>query len=585
MRVSPVHKAVFVAAVICLGLNLTLLRAGQGRTLRKELQQALQAEAAGVVTDRAELLQSSLKLTRANNPARWQAGFLREGNRWVKFDQLQISESDAQQLEEYHVQRAAAPDTYQGRLRLADWCRKHRLLDQERAHLLEALDHQNQSSEVLGRLGYRRIGGAWLSSREQQMLLEERTRQSVALKKWLSRLTKIARDLESDSAGRQQSAAKRLCAINDPDAVLAMRHTLFGGRATSTLAAVRALQGMTSFEAAQLLVELAVAADDNRIRQAATSALKEKPREQSVPELLGQLSTPTEVGVEMRYRNGRAFVRQVYHREEQYQRRAAIVDSRLLSARGGRRNRRGGINAIANQRFLNDFNRDQQTLTNQINVESAQRNERVFQVLHSITDAEVPDDPRSWWKWWNSEQDVEVTSKPYEYRSYERNLDPRPPESCECLLAGTPVWTEQGLRSVEEIRSGDRVLSKDVETGELMLKPVLRPTERPAQALQQVVLKGGETIVCTEGHPFWVSGRGWTLVKDFAPGDILHTVTGAHQVQRVDSGPMAESYNLVVDDFHTYFVGRAMVLSHDNTIRKPTNAVVPGLMRNQVRVR
>jgi hypothetical protein len=34
----------------------------------------------------------------------------------------------------------------------------------------------------------------------------------------------------------------------------------------------------------------------------------------------------------------------------------------------------------------------------------------------------------------------------------------------------------------------------------------------------------------------------------------------------------------VVADFHTYFVGEAKILSHDNTIRQPTNAVVPGLV-------
>ncbi|GAF79892.1 unnamed protein product, partial [marine sediment metagenome] len=30
--------------------------------------------------------------------------------------------------------------------------------------------------------------------------------------------------------------------------------------------------------------------------------------------------------------------------------------------------------------------------------------------------------------------------------------------------------------------------------------------------------------------------------------------------------------------FHTYFVGKTKILSHDNTIREPTDALVPGLL-------
>ena len=40
----------------------------------------------------------------------------------------------------------------------------------------------------------------------------------------------------------------------------------------------------------------------------------------------------------------------------------------------------------------------------------------------------------------------------------------------------------------------------------------------------------------------------------------------------------AETYNLVVADFNTYFVGESGILVHDNTPRKPTRAVVPGML-------
>ena len=39
------------------------------------------------------------------------------------------------------------------------------------------------------------------------------------------------------------------------------------------------------------------------------------------------------------------------------------------------------------------------------------------------------------------------------------------------------------------------------------------------------------------------------------------------------------AYNLVVADFHSYFVGEAKILSHDNTVREPTDQAVPGFAK------
>ena len=62
------------------------------------------------------------------------------------------------------------------------------------------------------------------------------------------------------------------------------------------------------------------------------------------------------------------------------------------------------------------------------------------------------------------------------------------------------------------------------------------------------------------------------------PGMELHTVDGTLCVRQLGDGPEVRSFNLIVADFHSYFVGQARVLSHDNTVRKATNAIVPGLL-------
>ena len=75
------------------------------------------------------------------------------------------------------------------------------------------------------------------------------------------------------------------------------------------------------------------------------------------------------------------------------------------------------------------------------------------------------------------------------------------------------------------------------------------------------------------------------MAKNLAAGNVLHTVIGSQKVAAISGGAAEKVYNLVVADFHTYFVGRDMVLSHDNAIREPTNAIVPGLMREELTAR
>ena len=67
------------------------------------------------------------------------------------------------------------------------------------------------------------------------------------------------------------------------------------------------------------------------------------------------------------------------------------------------------------------------------------------------------------------------------------------------------------------------------------------------------------------------------VVVALEDGALLHSVAGATRVESIKPGTEAETYNLVVADFSTYFVGETGVLVHDNTPRQPTRALVPGL--------
>ena len=145
------------------------------------------------------------------------------------------------------------------------------------------------------------------------------------------------------------------------------------------------------------------------------------------------------------------------------------------------------------------------------------------------------------------------------------------------MIAGTKILTDRGLMQVQQIRTGDLVLSKNETTGELAFKPVLQTTIRPSSGLISVDVGNGEKIRCSGGHPFWVSGQGWTKARDLEPGMSLHTSEGFVSIKAVAGDVKEQTYNLVVADFHTYFVGANAILSHDNTLREAITTSVPGL--------
>jgi len=88
---------------------------------------------------------------------------------------------------------------------------------------------------------------------------------------------------------------------------------------------------------------------------------------------------------------------------------------------------------------------------------------------------------------------------------------------------------------------------------------------------------GGDTLHATAGHPFWVVGQGWRSAKFLKVDDIVHGRNGAVRVEDVAEDRPVEVYNLVVSDYHNYFVGEQQVLVHDNSPLVGFGMAVPGL--------
>ena len=146
-----------------------------------------------------------------------------------------------------------------------------------------------------------------------------------------------------------------------------------------------------------------------------------------------------------------------------------------------------------------------------------------------------------------------------------------------CFVAGTPVCTDQGWVTIEKIQPGCRVLSQDVDSGELSFRIVMATTFRPSSDILQIAV-GDDEICATKGHPFWVNGKGWRMAKHLSTGDVLHTLKGPLAVSEITTRPAEPAYNLVIADGDTYFVGRNSILVHDNKQLEPSLALVPGLL-------
>ncbi|MCA0753723.1 Hint domain-containing protein [Paenibacillus sp. N4] len=135
---------------------------------------------------------------------------------------------------------------------------------------------------------------------------------------------------------------------------------------------------------------------------------------------------------------------------------------------------------------------------------------------------------------------------------------------CNCFTAGTKVLTDEGEKNIEDIEVGDKVLSKDDDTGEIAYKEVEWLFQRDVEETYNITV-GGEVITTTDEHPFWIVGKGWVESKNLVVGDVLTTSDGKElAIEKIEVKKEHKTvYNFKVKDFHTYFVSNLEVWTHN----------------------
>lgn len=562
------------------------------------VREALHGEAYGLSARRNDLLSSAAAKDPGYGPAYWQRGWLRDGDQWKSLqDTLADSEPSALQ-QEYETRRTAVRDNVNDHWQLANWCRERRLEAQERAHLEHILDLNRDHAPARARLGYVSVRGEWVLETDRRAAAESLRRATEAMAEYRGELRDIARGLASEAPAQRQTARDRLAKITDLDAIPALESQLSVATQEGGLAVVGHLTTLRDQAAVDSLVRHAIYSTWPSVREAAAEALRDRSRERYVPGMVAQMYTAAVSRFQVNGTpRGTLAYRHVAQREGREEVQSMVLDTEYF--REFRFN--SDVRDTLRRAFVDSL-RGIETREAQLaqgNLRQSTLNQRLAAALNIATNQQLPAVPQTWWQWWDQQNDMgRQGQKPTRQMSgyqqvsvQDRPLFPapvqlipvqqvtQPPRRHECFAAGTPVVTRFGERPIEKIQVGDLVLAKDIETGELAFKPVVRTTVRPPEKTVRIRI-GSDQFETSQGHLFWQCGKGWSQARELQTGVPLHCLAGPESINLIEEGPEVETYNLVVADFHTYFVGEGRVLSHDVTERRATHAVVPGLTIN-----
>ncbi|MFD3311052.1 polymorphic toxin-type HINT domain-containing protein [Streptomyces sp. NPDC058694] len=143
-----------------------------------------------------------------------------------------------------------------------------------------------------------------------------------------------------------------------------------------------------------------------------------------------------------------------------------------------------------------------------------------------------------------------------------------------CFLAGTDVLMSDGsTKNIEDVKLGDKVQATDPQTGESgprrVTRLIITEDDKHFNELSIATEDGIEKLTATHEHPFWSpSEHSWIEAGDLAPGMTLLTGDGGTVIVTGNRyfAKHARTYNLTVDDLHTYYVlaGETPVLVHNS---------------------
>ncbi|MBA3481659.1 MAG: hypothetical protein H0T51_07575 [Pirellulales bacterium] len=556
-----------------------------GRSADALVAAALEAEAAGDADARARLLAEAIAVDGDHAPARWLNGELKFEGKWRDLIEVGAVVNHDRRWREYAKLKESTANTVDGHAELARWCMRNGLENEERFHWANVLAANPRYEFAQARLGLEEREGGLFT--KQQIAEQEQRRVDAerALARYTPKFEEICATIATAESTERTAALDELARVDDVAALPALEQVIqrHAEDASDELALelskafVRAAANVPEHEATLKLMNLSVFAPQPEVRWLAARSLKPRAVTDYVPLLMASLAAPIEFRIKaFTSRDGT-----VSYRERLFQAGPEAdllvkreVDRLVMAGRGAPPTAGQVARGVADNRTSAAAQATAaRRRVEQANLEAEVRNERIREVFRNALDFDLGADPKAYWQEWQSYNELYYEEHPInvidEYVSIQE------PVSHSCFKAGTPVWTQHGLTPIEQIAAGDLVLAQHVDTGEIAFRPVVQKTLGPPIETVRIAVNH-EAITATRGHRFWVNGQGWEMAKALKPSLHLHALDGAVEIREVAEGERLRCHNLVVDDFHTFFVGESRILVHDKSCPRPTTAMIPG---------
>ncbi|MCA9258405.1 MAG: hypothetical protein KDA61_04350 [Planctomycetales bacterium] len=582
------------------------------------VESALAADLAGDLPLKQKLLERALTAEPSHASPHWQSGDVLIDGDWLPVELAERRAATDPTWQAYQQCLLESEDSLQGHQEMAKWCESAGLALEAESHWRSVLRFAPEHRTARARLDVQEIDGRLVLREKAQRDAEERAvrdakseRYAKEFAAWIRMASggddlDRAEVLERFRCVRESDAIDALAAAAQPSGLDSKRlRRRLGDAGTQEfveklqLSVVSALAEIPEHAATRTLTEASLAANSPQVRRAAAAALRSRTETDYIPQLLHELEAPIEASVDVVSSSDgvvtceATFVRRDFDADYRH----SASDTELITAR---ENADGTIDAAGFRNALARGLRRAQQKAERIrgdvaayNQDVERRNQRVLDALRVITGEVDLAEPAQWWTAWQEYNELNVSYLRQTYDTeesyYVDTFVDAPPvatslstvrPSCECFAPGTQVWTRSGPRAIEQIRPGELVLSQDPTTGELDYRPVLETTAGPAKRFLNLTTDSNEQIVASPGHRFWVEGEGWVMAKFLSDSHSLHGLREDRNVTETVELEGGIAYNLVVDEFHTYFVGESRLLVHDIGCPLPTLAATPGLRKD-----
>jgi hypothetical protein len=588
-----------------------------GNNAAAHVKLALWCETHGLSAERIKHLSAASTLDPSNVLARGLLGLVAFQGKWTKPDQVEKEIHDDPKLQavfrEYLDRRVRTPQkNADAQLRLAAWCLESGLNDEAMAHyrLVTRLDPSRDIAWL--RLGYKKQHDRWSKPEVLAAQKLEADRQKRADAFWKTRLEKLRDGIESSVETRRLKAERELYQVTDPRAVAMISRTLGNSSEQLQSIAIELLSQIEGPSPSFQILMIAMRTPSTVLRERATRVLARRDPRDVIGWLVALVHKPFKYEVKpgdgpgsqgVLFVEGERFdIRRLYYfpLSDMLPTGLSVIAfetgmdmNPFASPPGPGANsppapRSAGMSMrIAEQLYANaimaeairrseavkqTLEDDVQTVQN-LNAQIDQTNARVMPMLEALTGQNFGVDPKTWQTWWANELGLVVDDRYEEPKPVVSDFVGLPdvvPVHSACFAGGTLVQTIGGPRRIESISLGDRVLAQNTASGALSFQPVLAThINGPAKTLQISV--GGETIVATGIHRFWVAGKGWTMARDLKAGDRLRMISGIATIESISPGPTQKVYNLSVADDRDFLVGSAGLLVHDFSFVLPVS--------------